>query len=67
MWQCHISLLTTSWTGDFFYCAYGVCREQELIYFRQSFKALQWDIFIAKVNKNSVTFFEAILRNEVTY
>jgi len=28
---------------------------------------LQWDIFIAKINKNSGTFFEAILRNVVTY
>ena len=45
----------------------GICIVKELIYFRHSFKGLQWDIFIAKINKNSVTFFEAILRNEVTY
>lgn len=64
----HISFSPTiSWTVAFLYCAYGVCGEQEVIYFRHGFKALQWDIFIAKINKNSVTFFEAILRNEVTY
>ena len=32
--MAHLFYPTISWTGDFFYCAYGVCREQELIYFR---------------------------------
>ncbi len=41
--------------------------KKELIYFNYSLIVLQWDIFIAKVNKNSGTFFEAILRNVVTY